>query len=433
MATREEQLKQLGAALQALKGKIGSATPEQRAQISKTLTATQSTINKLSASGGGSSKPSQPSGGTSDAEKRAKLQQLGSALEQLKAKLPNATPEQREQIAATLNQTGETLAKMSGKTYTPPSYTPAAPTATVPSAKDVATGYSPEQSAERISNFSAALNTAIAEARAQRQDQTLDWLGGVIPPGGAPATTFAGVLSAFDNASAPLEASLIRGASDHAINQENLRFEMAETEREQQNQIRDLALSVANAGGSQESVNAILALTDIDDAIGAAAGALQSADKNEIRQVGSNLVRVTDDGSVEVLFSANSGGGGGGGGGNTPSSSTPTSSNPSGINVFGDLDPMQDTAKDLKAQVKKMMAPEIANEIISKLTDEELRLFMQDWLNEQMENRMSIDPAKYFQTWYAALQSTKGSKSSSAQSKDADAMKNQGARTFDGS
>lgn len=171
---------------------------------------------------------------------------------------------------------------------------------TIKRAKDtVNEGYDPEASASRISNFNAALNVAINEGRKSRADKTLDFMNGVVPPGALPATSFAGVLSAFNADSAPLESTLIKAASDHAVNAEQIKYET-------QNSIRDLALKVGENGGSQDVVNSISALVesgDIDAAIKIGATALANG-KDDVRQVGSNLVRINDDGEVEVLYSA---------------------------------------------------------------------------------------------------------------------------------
>lgn len=186
----------------------------------------------------------------------------------------------------------------------------------IESASDkVGDAYDPEASATRINHFNAALNVAIDQARQQRKDKTLDFMHGVVPAGALPATSFAGVLSAFDTDSAPLESALIDNASEFAVSQEEQKAEMVanaeKAKEEARNSIRDLALSVGKAGGGQEVIDGVLALIDsgdIDAALKVAAASLHSKDE-QIRQVGSNLVRINDDGQVEVLYTApNSGG-----------------------------------------------------------------------------------------------------------------------------
>lgn len=261
--------------------------------------------------------------------------------------------------------------------------------------------FGPEQSADRINKFNAALNVAIDQARGQRQDTVLDYLGGVIPTGALPATSFAGVLGAFSASAAPLESTLIRSASEFAQDQ-------ALIVQEQRNNIRDLALAVAEAGGSQEAVNAVLATSDPDSAISVAAGSLKST-KDDIRQIGSNLVRVTDDGEVEVLFSASAGGGGGG-------APTPTTVPTGGFDVSGGFDPIGAKTKDLKEEVKKMFASDFASQLIIDLTDEQLRLFIQDFIDAQNKLQQSIDPVTFYEEWKVKVGLEKESSESRSES-----------------
>lgn len=195
------------------------------------------------------------------------------------------TPEQyHARIAAAR---GETSGELAGGKETP---------------ADTVTG------ADRISKFNAALNVAVDQGRQQRQDKTLDFMKGVVPPGALPATSFSQVVKAFQSSSAPLEASLISSASDFAQEQERAK-------EKTKNDIKDLALAVGKAGGKQETVDAITALMDSGDiasALKIGAVALGKTNK-DIRQVGSNLVEVDADGNVSVLYSAPTGGGEGGG------------------------------------------------------------------------------------------------------------------------
>jgi hypothetical protein len=116
----------------------------------------------------------------------------------------------------------------------------------------------PNDPASRINVFSSALNTAIDEARQQRKDSVLDFAGGVIPPGALPASSFAGVLSAFEGNAAPIEDSLLDGALGFAMQEE-------ERKAKTKSEISDLALKVGINGGSQDTVNAILALMESGD------------------------------------------------------------------------------------------------------------------------------------------------------------------------
>lgn len=165
----------------------------------------------------------------------------------------------------------------------------------------------PEDAAGRINKFGSALNVAIDKARQQRQDSTLDFVGGMVPSGALPASSFAGVLSAFNSDSAPIEASLLDNAMGFARDQEKTKIDA-------QNSIRELALKVGENGGSQDTVNALAALVeggDIDTAIKLAASALGT----EVQTLGGNLVRIDKkNGTVETLWTAPKSTGGGSGG-----------------------------------------------------------------------------------------------------------------------
>lgn len=166
----------------------------------------------------------------------------------------------------------------------------------------------PSDATDRIAKFNAALNIAVDQARQKRQDKTLDFLGGVVPKGALPATSFAQVIRSFNSDSAPLESTLISKASDFAMQQE-------EVKQKAKDDIKDLALAVGKAGAKQETIDAITALMDSGDVTSAlkiGAEALGKTNK-DIRQVGSNLVEVDTDGNVTVLYSAPSADGGGGG------------------------------------------------------------------------------------------------------------------------
>jgi hypothetical protein len=180
----------------------------------------------------------------------------------------------------------------------------------------VANKYDPEESALRINNFNSALNVAIDQARQQRKDKTLDFLGGIIPKGALPATSFAGVLSAFNSSSAPLEGSLISSASNFAQQQEQNKYDMEVARQEQversRQSIRDLALSVLEAGASAEVISGITNAKDLDSAMAMASGAMNAKGKMKTEQIGTKLVQYDPndpEGTVRVLFDGGSGSG----------------------------------------------------------------------------------------------------------------------------
>jgi len=153
------------------------------------------------------------------------------------------------------------------------------PSATINAPKEEVGG---DMGVDRITKFNAALNSAIGQAREQRKDSVLDMVGGMIPTGSLQANSFASVLNAFNNSAAPIEATLLNNANDFAVEQEK-RKEDIKTE------IRDLALKVGQAGGSQDTVNAIAALIasgDIDAAVKIAATGLA---KKGVTKTGTGL------------------------------------------------------------------------------------------------------------------------------------------------
>lgn len=157
----------------------------------------------------------------------------------------------------------------------------------------------PQNTSERIGKYGSALNIAIDQARQQRKDSVLDMVGGMAPKGALSATSFASVLGQFNSDSAPLETSLLNNAMSFAQEQNK-------SAQEAQNAIRELSLKVIEAGGSTETVAAVLAFSetgDIDAAI-KAAGASLSAASGDIKTVGNNLLRVKPDGTYEVIYSA---------------------------------------------------------------------------------------------------------------------------------
>lgn len=275
--------------------------------------------------------------------------------------------------------------------------------------------FDPTQAAERINNFNAALNVAVDEARKQRQDATLDLVGGLVPPGALPATSFAGVLEAFNADSRPLESALVSEASAFARDQEDRKFAAAETARiqaeDQKNAIRDLALSVAQNGGNEESVKAIMALVesgDIDQAVQVAASSYSGS--KDIRQLGNQLVEVYKDDNGEmqtrVLFDGSSYSGGS----SSPSSSNVSNPPKSDVRVlpFGAQGAptevpyvdYNDTSVDMQiveATIEQYM-PEISGKVLSSLKAKLTRAFLTDWL-ETVENFGYIPADQFFKDW----------------------------------
>ena len=256
------------------------------------------------------------------------------------------------------------------------------------------------QSAERFTNFNAALNVAVDQARTERQDKTLDFLGGVIPKGAAPASTFANVLSAFDIDSAPLEASLLNKSSDFVLQQE-------ETKAKAITDIQALALEVG-ATGDDQAVAAILEFAktgDIDGAIKAATGFLGAtgtwSDSQKLKlesELGPDWAKTsTRAEQVQVVMPKSTS--------KAPSGQNPSpSADPStGIDLLNGVDPIQSTMKDVKSKLLEIFSQDFANRIITDLDDERLRLFLKNYIDVQNELKMSIDPESFYTEWRVSV------------------------------
>lgn len=168
------------------------------------------------------------------------------------------------------------------------------------------------QTENRVSafqNFSAALNKAVTLARNQRNSADLDLLGKTIKPGSVSASSFSSLLADINTASNQFSEPLVTDALSVAKMEE----ERVSAER---NSIRDLALSLATQGISQETIQGLLAAPTMDVALPIATAALSSkASKGEVQQIGSKLVRVMPDGAVNVIFDGDASPGGGSGAG----------------------------------------------------------------------------------------------------------------------
>ena len=256
-----------------------------------------------------------------------------------KASPTATTPERTAEIASQSFVTPENKAAIQ-KAFPTTTVTPTPVTTTsskklaVPGsdAKNTLSSFSSvEEAQERITNFSTAVNSAIDLARQQRKDRTLDFLGGVVPTGALPATSFANVLSAFNSSAAPIESGIANAALDAIAQQEQNKFTMQQQaeadQKAEENNIRDLALSLVSEGVDPTTVNAVLEAGTYDTAIGMAAGAIQSlTSKNDdtvVENVGGQLVSYSasdPNNTVKVLFTPKAGsstGGGGTGGGGT--------------------------------------------------------------------------------------------------------------------
>lgn len=242
-----------------------------------------------------------------------------------------------------------------------------------------------------LMSFSSALQQAVNLGRAQRQSAELDFLGGVIPVGGLSASSFTNLLSNLNKASNQFTQPLVESAIGFAQNEETNRLN-------EQNSIRDLALAAVEAGGSQETVNAILAAGNIDTAISVAAGTLNTGNKLTVEKIGSNLVQydpADPENTTKVLFSADGKTSGG--------STTPSSGGATTRGTAPTIDWLKLSTNDLLTETKKVFSSDFANKIISELTNEQLKLFMNDYMEGTASGDIVDLPSNYYADWRKAF------------------------------
>lgn len=58
---------------------------------------------------------------------------------------------------------------------------------------------------------------------------------------------------------------------------------------------------------------------------------------------------------------------------------------------------------NVKNDIKKNLPATVANRVINDLTDEQTRVFLEDYLNERVTRQQSFDPLKYFEEWKKGL------------------------------
>lgn len=90
-----------------------------------------------------------------------------------------------------------------------------------------------------------------------------------------------------------------------------------------------------------------------------------------------------------------------------------TGSSGSGTTIGDGIDFYSAKMADIKKLTKDTFAPTFANKLMSELTDEQLRLFMNDYVFESNDQQMSIEPAQYYESWKAAAGIKQSTSSSS--------------------
>ena len=135
---------------------------------------------------------------------------------------------------------------------------------------------------DQLQKFELVANEAKDLAREKRQDSVLDMMGGIVPKGALPASSFASVLNAFNSSAAPVEASLIKSGTDRLL-------QIEDEKKNNQNSIRELALNVATETGDTKAAKVIAALAESGD-IDAAITASLAAYGDEFERKGNSIV-----------------------------------------------------------------------------------------------------------------------------------------------
>ena len=135
---------------------------------------------------------------------------------------------------------------------------------------------------DQLQKFDLVANEAKDLAREKRQDSVLDMMGGIVPKGALPASSFASVLNAFNSSAAPVEASLIKSGTDRLL-------QIEDEKKNNQNSIRELALNVATETGDTKAAKVIAALAESGD-IDAAITASLAAYGDEFERKGNSIV-----------------------------------------------------------------------------------------------------------------------------------------------
>ena len=240
---------------------------------------------------------------------------------------------------------------------------------------------------DQLQKFDLVANEAKDLAREKRQDSVLDMMGGIVPKGALPASSFASVLNAFNSSAAPVEASLIKSGTDRLL-------QIEDEKKNNQNSIRELALNVATETGDTKAAKVIAALAESGDIDAAITASLAAYGDEYSRSQSGSIVKTDKDGNETVVYD--------------PSTQTSTGGETRKLFVGRDdsladvpFVDYTDTSMNIdlvRADTKKYMG-DIADTVVSSLNNGLERAFITDWIDLTTATEQYQDPAEYFKDW----------------------------------
>ena len=246
---------------------------------------------------------------------------------------------------------------------------------------------------DQLQKFDLVANEAKDLAREKRQDSVLDMMGGIVPKGALPASSFASVLNAFNSSAAPVEASLIKSGTDRLL-------QIEDEKKNNQNSIRELALNVATETGDTKAAKVIAALAESGDIDAAITASLAAYGDEYSRNEAGSIIKTDKDKNETVVFD-----------GSGYDASTQTVEGKSMGKLFEGRDdslteiPYKDytnnravTLDDVQTDTRKYL-PTIAASVKESLTSSQERQFLVDYIEMTTQTQQYQDPKEYFERW----------------------------------
>lgn len=169
----------------------------------------------------------------------------------------------------------------------------------------------PEDNRSPLLLFNSVLDQVLGLARSQRrvdQQKLLQEAG--FTPGAVDAQTMSRILNSLESRNAADFNNLLQfgsqGFAQSVEQEQQIRQTQQQALKAERDAIRELGLSVVNAGGSQELLNAVLSAQSFEAALTSAAGGLQAGETKEDTEIRSTsdgkLVRIDGEGNTTVIY-----------------------------------------------------------------------------------------------------------------------------------